>query len=247
MRLYNNNPAFGDCGPWDIEAETFEATRELLAREMGEFFANAAREAADEHDYLQEIPTLDIDPSEETDSIYKAVRAGVIDETIECLCAEFVAGLTQILHCDECGEDYHADAPERGHADDCSRRSRGAEWITAHTCPECGTSAPACYDEEAHPSWDCSACLQTKRITTRVERWANGCWSSCSVSTTATEDDPLRDHGANLTSGTISSEDVYDALEQSWAGRDDRDTEVEVELLDANHDQHLFRLRRVED
>jgi hypothetical protein len=122
MRIYNNNPAFGDCGPWDIEAETFEAACESLADEMSEFFANAARETADEHDYLQEIPTLDIDPSEEVDSTYEAVRAGVIDEKIECLRTEFIAGLTQILRCDECGEDCHADAPERGHAVDCSQR-----------------------------------------------------------------------------------------------------------------------------
>jgi hypothetical protein len=229
MRLYNNNPAFGHEGPWDIEAETVEAARERFAEEMFDTFETWAREKA-------------ILADSTPDNLDDWVNARVAE-----MRAEFISGLTQILHCDECGQDYHADAPMRGHADDCSRRSRGAEWITAHTCPECGTSAPACYDEEAHPSWDCSTCLQTKRITTRVERWANGCWSSCSVSTTATEDDPLRDHGANLTSGTISSEDVYDALEQSWAGRDDRDTEVEVELLDANHDQHLFRLRRVED
>jgi hypothetical protein len=39
------------------------------------------------------------------------------------------SGLTQILHCDQCGEDYHADAPEHGHADECSWRINGMIWL----------------------------------------------------------------------------------------------------------------------
>ena len=37
-----------------------------------------------------------------------------------------------------------------------------AEWLAAHRCPECGTRAPECYDDEEHPSWDCSTCLAAK-------------------------------------------------------------------------------------
>lgn len=82
-------------------------------------------------------------------------------------------------------------------------------------------------------------------ITTRIERWQNGIWSTSSVSTTATDDDPCRDHEADLSCGGMPSEYVYEALECGWEARDDGAEQVEVELLDANHDQYLFRLSRV--
>ena len=81
-------------------------------------------------------------------------------------------------------------------------------------------------------------------ITTRIEIWRDGCWQQCSVSQTAMDDDPCRDHEADLGVSNISSRVVYESLEQSWEMRDEGDDEVEVEILDENHDQHLWRLRR---
>ena len=94
MRIYNNNPAFGHCGPF--EAKSFEA----LADEMTSTFKEWAYE-----DY--------------------GIEADVgewLAERIESMRREFIEGLAEVLHCDECGQDYHADAPERGHADGCSMR-----------------------------------------------------------------------------------------------------------------------------
>jgi hypothetical protein len=78
------------------------------------------------------------------------------------------------------------------------------------------------------------------KITTRIEKWQDGCWSTCSVSTTATENDPCRDHEADF---GVLGDDVYGELEYLWAARDDGDTEVDVEFLDEHKDQHLYRLR----
>jgi ribosomal protein L37AE/L43A len=38
-------------------------------------------------------------------------------------------------------------------------KSLRAQMIESHTCVECGTRAPKCYDAEIEPSWDCSTCL----------------------------------------------------------------------------------------
>jgi hypothetical protein len=200
-KIYSNNPAFGDGGPFAIDAATFGAACELLAAEMTPTFAEWAR---DQH----------CDASAEVDGSQWTVA-----QYAEQIRREFIAGLTQILHCDECGQDYHEDAPERGHASDCTIG---------------GTRPVTLGDVLGDPT-----------ITTRIEIWRDGCWQSCSVSTTAVEEDPCRDHGADLSIGSIASETVYEALEQSWATRDEGDNEVEVEILDENHDQHLWRLRRV--
>jgi hypothetical protein len=66
------------------------------------------------------------------------------------------------------------------------------------------------------------------------------------VSTTATDGDPCRDHEADLGFGSVSSNRVYRELEALWGLQFDGETDVEVEILDENHDQHLFRLSRVE-
>jgi hypothetical protein len=101
FRIYNNNPAFGDGGPFEVEAETFEVARERLADEMELTFWSWAREAAN-------------DPDATPDNIYDW-----ISERAAGMRAEFLRGLAEIRHCDLCGQDYHSDAPERGHADDC--------------------------------------------------------------------------------------------------------------------------------
>ena len=44
-------------------------------------------------------------------------------------------------------------------ARDAEEDARADTYTAAHTCPVCGTPAPECYDDEVHPSWDCSVCL----------------------------------------------------------------------------------------
>jgi hypothetical protein len=78
-----------------------------------------------------------------------------------------------------------------------------------------------------------------KKITTRIEKWQAGGWQSCSVSTTATDNDPCRDHEADL------DPQIYDELEYWWRMRDNGDDEVEMEILDENKDQRLYRLRQI--
>jgi hypothetical protein len=47
MKIYNNNPAFGDCGPFDIDAPTFRLACFELANEMQSSFKMWAREHLD--------------------------------------------------------------------------------------------------------------------------------------------------------------------------------------------------------
>lgn len=100
MKLYNNNPEFGDAGPFEAESQS------ALAVEMDATF----REWAEQR-------WLDTAESESAPN-----RHAFIERTVSEMRAEFIDGLTEVLHCDECGEDYHEDAPERGHASGCSHR-----------------------------------------------------------------------------------------------------------------------------
>ena len=104
MKIYNNNPAFGDCGPFDSEAPTFRLACFELANEMQPNFETFA----DAQEYSE-------DDTEEEIKSYRREHIAMQRRT-------FIDGLTQIIHCDECGQDYHEDAPERGHADGCSKR-----------------------------------------------------------------------------------------------------------------------------
>ncbi len=95
MRLYNNNSAFGDGGPFDFDGDDFDAACEAFADEMADNFRTWAAEYADTYEY-PEIPTLDIDPYEENKEAYEAVRAQVIARKIDSMRAEFIAGLTEV-------------------------------------------------------------------------------------------------------------------------------------------------------
>ena len=104
MKIYNNNPAFGDGGPF--EAESFEA----LADEVEDLFNDAARE---EYEALvMDSPGEEFIPSRES---YEASAR-------ERLRKEFIDGLTVVHLCPDCGQEYHEDASERGHADGCPLR-----------------------------------------------------------------------------------------------------------------------------
>ncbi|MDD5542817.1 MAG: hypothetical protein PHX83_06550 [Acidobacteriia bacterium] len=120
MKIYNNNPAFGDCGPFESEAETFESACEKLADEIRPSFELWARERLD---------VLEQDSGETVGDVEQW-----ISDDISEMRDKFIAGLAEVRHCDECGKDYHEDAPELGHADGCSSMSE------ATVCSRCGAT-----------------------------------------------------------------------------------------------------------
>jgi len=81
LKIYNNNPGFGDCGPWDSEAPTFLIACSEFATEMQSNFEIWAREMYD-------------------DAIEKGVgiesRATYLCETVQGLRRKFIAGLTEV-------------------------------------------------------------------------------------------------------------------------------------------------------
>jgi hypothetical protein len=109
--------------------------------------------------------------------------------TIECYSCNYttdveITDVTAPRHCPDCRGDLFISGTEISWPTDdaasCSQRveTRDEEWtrtqppcglddsaegndawLDAHTCPICGTLAPDCYDDEEHPSWDCSPCL----------------------------------------------------------------------------------------
>lgn len=56
------------------------------------------------------------------------------------------------------GHDWISPVVEKVSYPDADDDSLG--WVKAHTCPECGTTAPEVYDEDENPAWDCSACKE---------------------------------------------------------------------------------------
>lgn len=104
MLIYNNNPGFGDCGPF--EAKSFEA----LADEMASTFAEWAHDEWVQ--FVSDGPSVEFVPE------CPKYEASAADR----MRGEFITGLTRVLTCEVCGQEYHADAPERGHADDCQAR-----------------------------------------------------------------------------------------------------------------------------
>jgi len=54
MKIYNNNPAFGDCGPFEIDAPTFRMACFELANEMQPNFETFANEQEYGEDYTEE-------------------------------------------------------------------------------------------------------------------------------------------------------------------------------------------------
>ena len=110
MKVYNNNPAFGDCGPFEIDAPTFRLACFQLANEMQSNFKMWAKEQEDRHAVdVMFNPGLPEFMSRE--------------KRIAEMRREFLKGLTEVIRCDECGQEYHADAPERGHTNDCKKRT----------------------------------------------------------------------------------------------------------------------------
>lgn len=101
IRIYNNNPAFGDGGPFEFEAATFDDACDALVGEMESTFQEWAWDASQ---------AADATPDNTDDWIYKRVHE---------MREEFRRGLTEVRRCSLCGRDYNLDAPERGHADDC--------------------------------------------------------------------------------------------------------------------------------
>jgi len=81
MKIYNNNPAFGDCGPFESDADTFEQAREQFADEMQSSFEAWADEIV-EHGHLGE-------PGDFT-------RYSTRDEAIVGMRAEFIKGLSEV-------------------------------------------------------------------------------------------------------------------------------------------------------
>jgi len=74
------------------------------------------------------------------------------------------------------------------------------------------------------------------KIATRIEKWAKGveCWQTCSTSSTATMDDPCRDHEADI------GVDVYTALEEAWQAAERGCYEVDEVHVDGT----TYRLTR---
>ena len=109
MKIYNNNPNFGSCGPFESEAPTFLMACSEFANEMQKNFKTWAKEQEDRH---------------AADAMFNPGLPEFMsrEKRIAEMRREFLKGLTEILHCDKCGQDYHADAPERGHAVDCDQR-----------------------------------------------------------------------------------------------------------------------------
>lgn len=109
MKIYNNNPNFGAAGPFEIDAPTFLMARSELANGMQKNFRMWAKEQEDRHAAdVMFNPGLPEFMSRE--------------KRIAEMRREFLKGITEVLRCDKCGQDYHADAPERGHAVGCDRR-----------------------------------------------------------------------------------------------------------------------------
>ena len=81
MKIYNNNPAFGDCGPFEIDAPTFLMACSQLANEMRvnfKIWANEQEEAGIENG----IP-------------YEQLERGRSDRIAE-MRREFLKGLTEV-------------------------------------------------------------------------------------------------------------------------------------------------------
>lgn len=243
MLIYNNNPKFGDPGP--VEAYQFADLVNVM-RSTLEGWAREEIARWDDED--------DSDPGDRP-------TMEALTETLDC---EMLSGLCAV--CPTCGA--HGPSGDEGWVErehrccpggDCGHRyDQDAE---TRECIYCGSEvegADSVPDVDDDPAWDllarqhlvdCEWVLtrahrSDPRITTRIEVWRDGCWQQCSVSTTATEGDPCRDHEADLSVAGISSEDVYQGLEQQWEDRDDGTHEVDLEILDEHHDQHLWRLRR---
>lgn len=67
MKIYNNNSAFGDCGPFDIDAPTFKLACFELANEMRNSFEQWVRDQESHHvsdaihdPSLSELPPRDV-------------------------------------------------------------------------------------------------------------------------------------------------------------------------------------------
>jgi len=142
MKIYNNNPAFGDCGPFEVDAPTFRLACHLLANEMRPNFEGWAQEQEDRHaaDVMFNPDLPEFMPRE---------------KRIAEMRHEFLKGLTEVV--DETREEEFARTQPPCGLDDAAEGNDA--WIDAHTCPKCGTRAPECYDDEEHPSWDCSTCI----------------------------------------------------------------------------------------
>jgi rubrerythrin len=109
MMIYNNNPNFGDCGPFDVDAPTFRLACHFLANEMRPNFETWAQEQEERHaaDVMFNPRLPEFMPRE---------------KRIAEMRREFLKGLTEVRRCGGCGQSFHADAPERGHADGCDCR-----------------------------------------------------------------------------------------------------------------------------
>jgi hypothetical protein len=82
MKIYNNNPAFGDCGPFDIDAPTFRLACHMLANEMQSSFKTWAEEQG-EVEVENGIPYEHVERSH--------------DERIAEMRREFLKGLTEMV------------------------------------------------------------------------------------------------------------------------------------------------------
>lgn len=85
MKIYNNNPAFGDCGPFDCESDDFDLECRRLADEMAFAFSEWAR---DEFEQLIENTDPEDLPEENEDEY--------LHEAIAKMRAEFIHGLTEV-------------------------------------------------------------------------------------------------------------------------------------------------------
>lgn len=80
MKIYNNNSAFGDGGPFDFDGSDFDAACGAFADEMEDCFYTLASEAWEADD--------NIDPGTDEDEWLVA--------RVEEMRAEFIAGLTEV-------------------------------------------------------------------------------------------------------------------------------------------------------
>jgi len=103
FNVYNNNDAYGDCGPFEIEADTFEAACEKLADKMWPSF---------------EMWIVNGDTTQGFDEMRAEFIAGLTNETKCIYCGVKVDG----AWCPQIGDDAEWGRQEKTHADGC-------EWV----------------------------------------------------------------------------------------------------------------------